>query len=186
MKLSWRARYEALSYTWRDPTTTIPIRCSDKSTDITANLHTALLHLRYADRPRILWVDALCIDQKDDKDKEKQVQFMGDIYSKAQRVLIWLGEDIENTRGAIDSVKRLDFHFKALYRKRYITNMLPMFGTWTSALTDVFPNSKVPADFDWAPVVKLLESQWFQRTWIIQEAVLGSRTTVISGRDSVN
>ena len=88
VSLTWRARYEALSYTWGDPKITKPVICSGKKIEITANLHSALYHLRYPDRQRILWVDALCINQEDDNDKETQVQRMGRIYSKAQRVLI--------------------------------------------------------------------------------------------------
>ena len=184
--LTWRARYEALSYTWGDPKVTKPVTCSGKKIDITANLHSALHHLRYPDRQRILWVDAICINQADDNDKETQVQRMGRIYSKARRVLIWLGEDTEDTGGAIGSIKQLDHYFKALYRKRRITNLLPAFGTWTTILIDAFPNSKVPADFDWGPVFRLLERPWFLRTWIIQEAVLGRRAIVISGVDTVD
>ena len=186
VSLTWRARYEALSYTWGDPKVTKPATCSGKSIDVTANLHSALHHLRHPDRQRILWVDALCINQEDDKDKETQVQRMGHIYSRARRVLIWLGEDVEETRGAIGSIKRLDSYFKALYPKRRITNLLPAFGTWTTVLSDVFPTSKVPIDFDWGPVLRLLECPWFLRTWIIQEAVLGRRAIVISGTDAVD
>ncbi len=186
VSLTWRARYEALSYTWGDPKVTKPVMCSRKSIDVTANLHSALHHLRFPDRQRILWVDALCINQEDDKDKETQVQRMGLIYSRARRVLVWLGEDVEDTRGAIGSIKQLDSYFKALYRKRRITNLLPAFGTWTSVLSDAFPSSKVPTDFDWGPVLHLLERPWFLRTWIIQEAVLGRRAMVISGTDAVD
>ena len=186
VSLTWRARYEALSYTWGDPKTTKSVMCSGKNIDVTTNLHSALHHLRYPDRQRILWVDALCIDQEDDKDKETQVQRMGQIYSRARRVLIWLGEDVEDTRGAIGSIKQLDFYFKALYRKRRITNLLPAFGTWTAVFSDALPTSKVPTDFEWGPVLRLLERPWFLRTWIIQEAVLGRRAIVISGTDAVD
>ena len=186
VSLTWRARYEALSYTWGDPKSTKPVMCSGKNIDVTTNLHSALHHLRYPDRQRILWVDALCIDQNDDKDKETQVQRMGQIYSRARRVLIWLGEDVQDTRGAIGSIKQLDFHFKALYRKRHITNLLPAFGTWTAVFSDALPTSKVPADFEWGPVLRLLERPWFLRTWIIQEAVLGRRVIVICGTDAVD
>ena len=184
--LTWRAQYEALSYTWGNPKITKPVRCSGKTIDVTTNLHSALRHLRYPDQQRILWVDALCINQADDHDKETQVQRMGRIYSKARRVLIWLGEDTEVTGGAIGSIKQLDSYFKALYRKRRLTNLLPAFGTWTTILSDAFPTSKVPTDFDWVPVLQLLEHPWFLRTWIIQEAVLGRRAVVINRADTVD
>lgn len=57
----------------------------------TENLIVALRHLRYPDRTRALWIDALCINQKDEREKSLQVGMMGSIYRHAGRVLIWLG-----------------------------------------------------------------------------------------------
>jgi len=60
---------------------------------VTHNLHAALTKLRDPHFERILWVDALCIDQKDDKEKAHQVGAMAKIYSLARRVVVWLGEE---------------------------------------------------------------------------------------------
>ena len=42
--------YEALSYTWGDPTEKRSIKCCNKPFLVTENLFSALRHLRYADR----------------------------------------------------------------------------------------------------------------------------------------
>lgn len=87
--------YEALSYVWGSPTGTIPIRCQGQELLVTPNCHDALRHLRLRFSRRILWIDAICIDQGDDdhaiRERNAQVQMMGDIYESASRVLIWLG-----------------------------------------------------------------------------------------------
>jgi hypothetical protein len=76
--------YEALSYTWGDPKTLRPVairgqkRCS---LYITENLEAALRHLRYTDKIRVLWVDALSINQNDLKERSLQVMRMGEIFS---------------------------------------------------------------------------------------------------------
>lgn len=57
--------YEALSYTWGDPTRTKTITINDQKVAVTTNLYDALLHLRNPEKDRILWVDALCINQQD-------------------------------------------------------------------------------------------------------------------------
>ncbi|KAK8005975.1 hypothetical protein PG991_012272, partial [Apiospora marii] len=40
---------------------------------------------------RYFWIDALCIDQANDREKGHQVGQMKDVYEKAERVIIWLG-----------------------------------------------------------------------------------------------
>ena len=56
--------YEALSYVWGDPTPADSIKCLDGShkgiVGIPANLARALIAFRFVDRPRRIWVDALC------------------------------------------------------------------------------------------------------------------------------
>jgi len=62
---------------------------------VTRNLHAALNRLRLPDKPRTLWVDAICIDQADVVEKGHQVALMGEIYSKTTRGIIFLGEEPE-------------------------------------------------------------------------------------------
>jgi Heterokaryon incompatibility protein (HET) len=68
--------YEALSYVWGDASDTLQIRCSNSVLDITANLYAALLHLRSSDKQRVLWVDAICIDQESPQERSQQVKIM--------------------------------------------------------------------------------------------------------------
>jgi hypothetical protein len=59
------------------------------------NLFEALLHLRGKKETRILWVDAVCINQQDKSERNEQVRWMGEIYSSVQQVIIWLGKEAE-------------------------------------------------------------------------------------------
>ena len=63
--------------------------------NITQNLFVALRRLRHLEKSRTLWIDALCINQEDTKEKEVQVAMMGQIYSRASCGLLWLGEEPE-------------------------------------------------------------------------------------------
>ena len=84
--------YEALSYAWG--TTISPHKALvDKfELSITESLDHGLRRLRFGDRPRTLWIDALCINQRDIEERSHQVQHMAAIYRSAENVLIWLGE----------------------------------------------------------------------------------------------
>ncbi|KAK3667168.1 hypothetical protein LTR22_002033 [Elasticomyces elasticus] len=91
--LADQPEYEALSYTWGDRTLDKSIVLGGRShLPVTDNLWRALRGLRYRWRSRILWVDALCIDQKNTGERSMQVAFMGQIYNSAYQVCIWLGE----------------------------------------------------------------------------------------------
>ena len=85
--------YEALSYTWDiqgEPAH--EMECDGATLHVYTNLHDALQALRWTDRPRVLWADAICIDQTNDEEKGEQVKMMGRIFAGASRVVVWVGE----------------------------------------------------------------------------------------------
>jgi hypothetical protein len=82
--------FEALSYTWgKGRFNTIKI--CDQDFVVTQNLYDAILALRQKDCERCLWVDAVCINQKDYNEKRVQIPMMADIYKGAETVVAWLG-----------------------------------------------------------------------------------------------
>lgn len=99
--------YEALSYTWGPPIFPESLHTQNGILKITEDLALALRRLRFKDRDRYLWVDAVCINQNDEKDKSWQVARMGSIYKSARRVICWLGEADESISDAVETLKRL-------------------------------------------------------------------------------
>lgn len=91
-----RHAYEALSYTWAsedgDCRRSSQVRCEDTRIWVTKNCKIALQYLRTEDSNQVLGVDAICINQKDDKERGHQVGMMRNVYSNASEVLVWLGE----------------------------------------------------------------------------------------------
>jgi hypothetical protein len=85
--------YEAISYVWGDPNIRVPIQCNGTTLDITVSLAEALRRFRLSDSTRLLWADAICINQSDNLERNHQVGLMRHIYSSAATVLIWLGDD---------------------------------------------------------------------------------------------
>ncbi|CAG9987024.1 unnamed protein product [Clonostachys byssicola] len=186
VRQSWRTRYEALSYTWGDPSVTRPLSCSGHTIDITVSLHDALTDLRHRRRRRLLWVDAVCINQTDNDEKGQQVKLMGSIYSRARRVLIYLGKSDEGVAGAAKDIRWLDWKFMPLHIQRYSTR-LAAFGLPGTLIHERLPKMKpIRSDnFNWGNVINLLRRPWFERTWIIQEAILAKRAWVIYGDQSI-
>lgn len=99
--------YDALSYVWGNPKVTLPIYVGEHEHElsVTTNLYAALLHLRDFSFERIIWIDAICIDQKNDEEKVQQIQLMAKIYSRASRVLVWLGEAANNSDQALEEIR---------------------------------------------------------------------------------
>jgi hypothetical protein len=84
--------YEALSYVWGDPKDHFRIRLNGKDHILTFNLFTALNQLQHPHEERLLWVDALCINQASNSERSQQVALMADIYKSASLCRVWLGE----------------------------------------------------------------------------------------------
>jgi hypothetical protein len=83
---------QSLSYTWGDPDKVSDITIENHKCKVTVNLASALRRLRQQDTSRVLWVDAVCINQRNAQEKSHQVAMMGEIYERASRVLTWPGE----------------------------------------------------------------------------------------------
>jgi len=104
-KISSDSPFEAISYCWGDPNDTVAITCNDATLAITKSLHSALQHFRLPDKSRVLWTDAICINQSDDIEKGHQVGLMREIYGQAKCVLIWLGPEENGSHLAMNLVQ---------------------------------------------------------------------------------
>jgi hypothetical protein len=85
--------FEALSYAWGDTTASSQIFANKDEFKVTVSLKTALRYIRDQNAVRMLWIDAICINQRDNMERSEQVSLMGRIYSSAICDLLWLGED---------------------------------------------------------------------------------------------
>src|SRR5207249_4499105 len=109
--LATKPTYEAISYTWGDPSMTRAIDCAEQTLQVTLNLYSALQNLRHTDRERILWADAICINQENVKERSQQVGLMAKIYSQSNGVLIWLGEETEDVKYSLSAIEKLHTFF---------------------------------------------------------------------------
>lgn len=148
--------FEALSYCWGSPapegTHSISIKSSSLpvtffSLPVTANLYAALLQLRNRIVDRILWIDAVCINQTDDQEKGQQIGLMYSIYSCANCVLVWLGDKVDDSDQAMEALR--------------ITGS-------QSAANPVY-NERAQES-----VMHLLKQDWFRRIWVSMKSLYKS------------
>lgn len=91
--------YEALSYVWGSEEKPRRVSTNEGDLYVTKNLHAALLRLRDRSFERIIWADAICINQDDIEERNYQVQAMAKIYARASRVIVWLEEATSSPPG---------------------------------------------------------------------------------------
>ncbi|PMD37790.1 HET-domain-containing protein, partial [Hyaloscypha variabilis F] len=141
--------YSALSYTWGSPDETGVLYLQGVAIQVRQNLLQAFYHLRSLKTLRRLWVDAICINQNDIRERSEQVSIMGKIYQLANEVVVWLGSEKENSKIAID----------------FITSHVAIQGT--SLLSDLSVNHDHAIPF--RAISDLTKREYWQRAWIIQE-----------------
>lgn len=89
--------YIALSYVWGNAEDTVPIIVENQPLLVTANLDSALRHIRESKRVVNIWADAISINQTDDEEKSQQVRQMGKVYKNAYLTIIYVGEGTDKS-----------------------------------------------------------------------------------------
>ncbi|KAF1987744.1 HET-domain-containing protein [Aulographum hederae CBS 113979] len=163
--------YEALSYVWGSTSegNMVPINIDGSVKRVTGNLREALRHLRDKHCDRILWVDAICIDQENDLEKGHQVKHMGRIYKQAERVVAWLGTSTKETDEAISEMNEL----------------VEQFWPFKYGQEDQGKEKSHVLDHQ-VGLIQLLCSPWFERVWILQEVANARVADMVCGNKSIS
>lgn len=158
--------YEALSWCWGQEVKDRAIRIYEGGQyyrlPVTRDLTLALKYLRHPHAERILWIDALCINQANHEERNHQVQMMARIYSGAKQACIWLGEDTDDSTtaiGFINEIMKLE-NFDAISEKKENASK-------------------------WQSLLLLMQRPWFSRRWVVQEIALARSATIYCGNDQI-
>jgi len=186
--------YEALSYAWGSPDeknpNSVAIVASFQNLagenvplgtlSIRANLASALRYLRDPAASRTLWADSLCINQLDLDERASQVILMGEIYTRAQRVIIWLGEPADDSAIAIKTLNTLGSAVDYDPGKNEYSpkDGVDLPNEWREYLShDMAPHPF--SGLEMRAVAGLLRRAWFRRLWVWQEALLGQEWAMV-------
>jgi hypothetical protein len=139
--------YDALSYMWGDPTFSGKIVLDGEEFPVTGSLETALRHLRRPVGVRLLWADAVCINQRDKRERGNQVHLMKEIYSRSQIVRVWIDVDLPLDDPGVRKLFYLQLQGDQLGDDPGV----------------------------WKRLVPLLQNPYWDRLWIQQELVFAPR-----------
>ncbi|KAG4430058.1 hypothetical protein IFR05_014462 [Cadophora sp. M221] len=167
--LSAAPPYEAISYCWgADPASKNVVINGTRM--VVLNSVNEVLHYRYSFRQeRLLWIDSVCINQKDDIEKGEQIQLMRTIFSQAVGVLAWLG-DMDG--GIIAS--------------SFIRTLSAKVGVFGYTAQDLLLEFRESNDVGWTYLGVLLSKPWFTRSWMLQEIALAKHVQLVFGGISLD
>ncbi|KAI9640586.1 hypothetical protein NHQ30_010885 [Ciborinia camelliae] len=170
VSLASKPEYEALSYTWGSPNMYHEFHTKEGAIPITTSLKLALTRLRLLSKSRVLWIDAICINQQDNEEKSEQILLMPKIYSSAFKTVVYLGPEADRSDLAIGLIEKVGKkNFNTLKAKIIETSSLTSFG---------LPGRKSGS---WIAFRAFWRRSWFKRIWIIQEFLLSREVSIICG-----
>jgi hypothetical protein len=176
--------YNALSYEWGlNKPPFYWLRVNSGYLRIRQNLYTFLLaaHAKRLSEPRFrgeLWIDAICIDQENILERGHQVKQMGDIYSRAAAVLVWLGPcTSEDTALAADVLHDLVKALGEIAEESFLrSHDMTMVRLRADPYDVLKPGSKMlPA------LMEMCNRTYWTRMWIVQEIILARKVRLILG-----
>lgn len=185
--------YLALSYTWGRPAVNFPADWNDKhysfklmvngcKFSVRPNLFHALLELRRQGPETSFWIDAICIDQSNIPEKNKQVQLMGEIYRRSTAAIVWLGPADESTDIAYIWMARI-----AESRESSKTRPLVIPENERDWYAEAVRNEFMEKDAleKWQSLTSVLTRTWFERAWVAQEICLAPGALLKCGHRSI-
>jgi hypothetical protein len=156
-------------YAWADQLKPHHVIIDDNSLlAITCNLYSALSRLRSTNEDRILFVDALSIDQGTSVDsleeRNQQIRLMGKIFRSANIVYADLGQYDDGATVCLPDLE-------------YIANI--EHDRWTVARTEtkenyapLMPKNVTNSLTFWHSLIALCTRPWWKRLWALQEVML--------------
>ena len=188
-------RFEALSYAWGNASDRQDIFIQKKSTlaatwrkvtssspmwkilSVTSNLSQALRYIRLKGQPRVLWADAVCVDQQNLDERSKQVTRMPDIYGSAKGTIAWFGPESSNSALAMKIIAYIGSRVIVDFKQDIIRLASDSYRS-----VDHFHESLQLDKETYRAIRELLSRSWFERLWILQEVHLGrGRTHMLCG-----
>jgi hypothetical protein len=181
-------KFTALSYEWGNPESRrYDIEISRQPFSVQENLWHALIHLRSPIQKQILWIDAICINQNDIRERNHHVGIMGQVYSTAEEVKVWLGRGLPRDRLYISDTFALLNSIRS-NPELYCPSTVWKCGFSKANCTTADEELSWHGEIKGAKEVleKILSASYWKRIWIVQEYVLARKLLIHHGYNSIS
>ncbi|KAM5350117.1 hypothetical protein ACJ41O_006622 [Fusarium nematophilum] len=189
VNLEHNPAYEALSYTWGDKVNQTSIRLNGQPFMVMENAAAALRRLRVPGQVRTIWMDAICINQRDRVEKGHQLPLMTRIYQQAQQACVWLGELTDCALIGMKSINNGRFINTALSwhgwkaERKHGGLLLPLSQRFKGG-SSMQDSSHRAYELEHGEIRELLNRPWWERVWIMQEAIVARKIVIMCGGET--
>ncbi|KAF7193785.1 Heterokaryon incompatibility protein 6, OR allele [Pseudocercospora fuligena] len=156
--------FDALSYAWGVDVVAEPIIVNAEAVFVTRNLYQGLQNFRQGDHAEYIWLDAICINQRNFAERSHQVTLMRDLFSMARVVHVWLGPSTPSTERTLYVLDRAGRRLSPDFED---ADLLP--AEINSVSTEAFQS--------------IFTNPWWNRLWVVQEVVLAKEPIAHFGSD---
>jgi hypothetical protein len=159
--------FDAISYVWGTAPASVPVKCNNATLYVTPTAFEMLGYL-YLFKPGPhypIWVDAICINQNNADEKAVQVPLMSHIYSRAYKVVVWMGQSTHESDYFLHEMRNLPVDLDSLTDFNY----------------RLIRHHEEDSVF-WEGMASLMSREWFKRLWTFQEIVLARLPVLLCGR----
>lgn len=151
--------YETISYCWGLPRAPSTIKLNGFLTPVPASSEATLKRMRLSEQPRVLWIDAICIDQSSIAERSAQVALMSTIYRVATHNLVYLGEDDGMAARGVNAIQYIVNDMRTA-----TAEFTQLFQTIYDGATGAsfYSHEDFGADVDFEALEALFGLQWFR------------------------
>lgn len=163
--------YDAISYHWGDGEKTEPIFISGKVMLVAPTVTAVLYHLSSYKEDRFVWIDSICINQRDNEEKGSQISLMRDIYRSASKTVVWL-DGVHEPGKVRTMLAKVWYHYTCT--------------TTETCLQFLREQSESDVLAGWMQLMNLFANPWFFRVWVVQEVATASSVEVLASGEPLN
>ncbi|KAH7396998.1 heterokaryon incompatibility protein-domain-containing protein [Phaeosphaeria sp. MPI-PUGE-AT-0046c] len=198
-------QYDAISYTWGDPALTAPVTINGHQLSVRQNCEYVMQQwfTTKTTGSKYIWVDAICIDQSNIKERGEQVTIMGELYKRSSYVLACVGPHADDSEYLFSFCRKEKILLSQLHSKEqpisFSTEQDRVWSEqWSRRINDIFR----PAAAETTPVnglfigprtkmrlrsacVAFMKRAYFSRVWILQELYMGTNVSYVCGADVI-
>ncbi|KAI1182260.1 putative heterokaryon incompatibility protein [Nemania serpens] len=161
--------FETISYTWGARHVKKPLILNERRFKVSERVYDILHDRASCLATRYIWIDSICINQDDEKEKSSQVRLMRNIYTSSYQTIVWLGyaPDANDAVGFLAHLRRrMTFDDPVERASRPLTEL----------------NIENPG---WSALTKLINHDYWSRSWVIQEVAVSKKIIISYGGELI-
>lgn len=191
--------FVVISYSWGDARIRKDIIIDGVRVSVPLNTELALRYFHFKEFPTthwrsgqklsaedplvadVIWIDSVCINQHDRAERGSQVLLMGKVYSMAEVVPVWLGEEQRDVTDPVMTSIAAIFAQCRSKTDQFMSLTSKIYDGYTTIRPCPIAERQLNIDVDWNALRLFFLSPWFVRLRTVQEVLLAKKAVCCQG-----